>query len=69
MYDSIEGWWQSIVYKEKMRSWPASRKDKPIIHQSVIDRAEKIKEYTPWILSVDHEIEAMESIEWNDPQG
>lgn len=69
MHDSMKGWWQSIVYKEKIRSWPASRNDNPVIHQSVIERAEIIKEYTPWILDVDHEVEAVESIEWNDPQG
>ena len=68
MHDSMKGWWQSIVYKEKIRSWPSGRKDKPIIHQSVIDRAGKLKDYTPWILDIDHEVEAVESIDRNDPK-
>lgn len=62
MHDSMQGWWQSIIYKEKVRSWPISRKDKPIIHQTVIDRADKIKDYKPWILGVDHEVETVEGI-------
>src|SRR5699024_3127127 len=32
MHDSMSGWWQSLVYREKERSWPENRSDHPIVH-------------------------------------
>lgn len=56
MHDSMSGWWQSLVYREDERSWPAERSDNPVVHQSVIDRA-KEKAYDPWILETDYNVE------------
>lgn len=68
MHDSMNGWWQSLVYQEKGRSWPKDRPDKPIIHQSVIDRVEKVGCYHPWISDMDYEVEAWKDIEWQNYQ-
>jgi uncharacterized protein (DUF2235 family) len=56
MHNSRSGWWQQIVYTQKERSWPNERTDQPIIHECVRERAE-IKNYRPWILSTDYDIE------------
>ena len=56
------GNWITNLYRRKERMWPNERKDKPIVHQSVIDRKnirKHIKEspYNPWILDLDPEVE------------
>lgn len=63
MHDSMSGWWQSLVYRKDERSWPADRPDKPVIHQSVIDRATE-RDYDPWILDTDYKIEPWPDVDW-----
>lgn len=58
MHDSRGSLWQKIVYSKKRRRWPAGRPDKPVVHRSVLERVKKDKDYQPWILSGDFEVEA-----------
>ena len=55
-YLDHKNWWQQLIYTKKERSWPKERSDQPIIHQCVEERAE-MKDYRPWILSTDYDIE------------
>ncbi len=55
MHDSRSGGINKL-YRREVRSWPKSRPDKPVIHQSVLERAEK-KDYSPWILDTNYEVE------------
>jgi len=50
------------LYRREIRSWSSSRKDKPVIHQSVLERTRNNKNqvtppYHPWILDVGYEVE------------
>jgi len=61
MHDS-RGRWITKLYRRKVRFWPPDRVDKPVIHQSVLDRTKNRKNqdsppYHPWILDLDHEVE------------
>jgi uncharacterized protein (DUF2235 family) len=61
MHDS-RGRWITKLYRRKVRFWPSDREDKPVIHQSVLDRTKNRKNqdsppYHPWILDLDHEVE------------
>jgi uncharacterized protein (DUF2235 family) len=61
MHDSRGKWWQKLYRKER-RSWPEDRPDKPVIHQSVLNRSkntdnETHPHYHPWILDLNYEIE------------
>ena len=57
MHDS-RGEFLTKLYRRKVRFWPAGRDDKPVVHQSVLDRSgNKEKDYHPWILSVPHDVE------------
>lgn len=61
MHDSRGKLWLKL-YRRKIRSWPADRPDKPILHGSVLERVARPdpqgdKPYTRWILGVDHEVE------------
>ncbi len=53
------GW--TKIYRKKQRFWDASRKDKPVIHESVLKRTKNVnneeKPYRPWILNLDYEVE------------
>jgi uncharacterized protein (DUF2235 family) len=44
------------LYRKEIRSWPESRANKPVVHESVLERAEKT-DYHPWILDHDYEVE------------
>lgn len=56
MHDS-RGSWLKKIYRKEVRTWPSHREDTPVVHQSVLERAEN-REYTPWILENDYQIEA-----------
>jgi uncharacterized protein (DUF2235 family) len=50
------------LYRRKVREWPYNRKDKPTVHQSVLDRVKyKMNKnespYRPWILNRDYDVE------------
>ena len=55
-----EGW--TKLFRKKQRFWDSSRTDKPIIHNSVIQRKNNVNNkeespYKPWILDLKYEIE------------
>lgn len=51
MHDSRDSWWKKIAFIEKERTWDSEIFGKPVIHQSVIDRANDANmNYQPWIL-------------------
>jgi uncharacterized protein (DUF2235 family) len=57
MHDSRGEFWTKL-YRRKIRFWPADREDKPVVHQSVLERNhDKSKNYHPWILSESYEVE------------
>lgn len=58
MHDSRSGVINKL-YRKKRREWPEKRSDKPLVHQSVIERAEE-NAYQPWILDTHFEIEPWE---------
>lgn len=58
MHDSRDEWWKKI-YRKEVRSWPQDRPDIPVVHESVLERAEEM-EYQPWILNYDYEVEPRE---------
>lgn len=50
------------LFRRKTRLWDTERADKPVIHQSVLDRNlnpqnQADPPYRPWILDHDHEVE------------
>lgn len=50
------------IYRKMVRSWDANRTDKPVIHQSVLDRIKNQlntdnPQYHPWIFDLDYEVE------------
>lgn len=53
-------------YRRKVRFWPKDRPDKPVIHESVLQRHrgkhnEDDPRYHPWILDEEYEVEP-----WNE---
>ncbi|TDI49855.1 MAG: DUF2235 domain-containing protein [Acidobacteria bacterium] len=59
------------LYRRQVRSWPATRPDKPILHGSVIERIAQPdppgdKPYQRWILGLDHEVEPSDRAEHGD---
>lgn len=55
-----EGW--TKLYRKKQRFWDSSRTDKPIVHNSVLQRKKNVNNkegppYSPWILSLEYDIE------------
>ena len=62
------------VYPALQRSWPASAHETfgaPTIHQSVLDRAERLPAYQPWILKAfpEHKVEPwVETFEYDGAQ-
>ena len=61
MHNSRGSGWTKL-YPAKQRFWDANRKDKPIIHSSVLLRTNNVSNdsspvYKPWILKLDHEVE------------
>ncbi len=61
MHDS-RGRWMTKLYRRQVRYWPSDREDKPVVHQSVLDRTKNRKNqddppYHPWILDLDYEVE------------
>ncbi len=60
MHDSRSGslnW----LFRKEIRDWPAYRKDRPVVHESVLERAEKT-DYHPWILEKNYKIEPWEPL-------
>ena len=74
MHDSRDSLWKRIIYRRKTRQWDTSRKQKPVIHQSVLQRTTGVDNsetspYKPWILSLDHEVEPWvkyENMHWSN---
>ena len=61
MHDS-RGEGYAKLFRQKVRSWDENRQEKPIIHQSVLDRKLNQQnmaspDYRPWILNYPHEVE------------
>ena len=61
MHDS-RGTLITKLYRKKVREWNPDQQGKPVVHQSVLDKAEVSKKhngaaYHPWILDLEHEIE------------
>jgi uncharacterized protein (DUF2235 family) len=61
MHNSREGTFAKF-YPEKERFWDSTRTDKPIVHQSVLERTKNVNNedeppYDPWILQLDYEVE------------
>lgn len=55
-----EGW--TKLYRKKERFWDTRRTDKPIVHESVLQRKNNISNtaeppYKPWILALEYEVE------------
>ena len=55
-----KGW--TKLYRKKQRFWDTSRTDKPIVHESVLQRKNNISNkeeppYKPWILGLEYEVE------------
>ena len=71
MHDSRSGL-TGKLYRRKIRYWPEGRSDKPVVHQSVLDRKKNINNedappYHPWIFDLNHEVEPWkryENQEW-----
>lgn len=58
MHNSRDSFWTKL-YRKKCREINPEMIDKPIIHQSVLERSEcsSIAKYKPWILNLDYDIE------------
>ena len=61
MHDSREGF-PGAIFRREVRSWPAGRSDKPVVHESVTKRTKNRHNhdeppYAPWILELEHEVE------------
>ena len=55
-----EGW--TKLFRKKQRFWDSSRTDKPIVHNSVLQRKNNVNNkeeppYKPWILELEYEVE------------
>ncbi len=51
------------IYRKKQRSWPSDRTDKPIVHESVLNRRNNVHNddtptYKPWILELNYDEES-----------
>lgn len=58
MHDS-RGTFLTKLYRKEIRYWDKRREDQPIIHDSVLRRAEdKKNSYNPWILNEEYSIES-----------
>lgn len=55
MHDSRSGGINKL-YRKEIRSWPDDRPDVPVVHESVLKRAED-GSYNPWILEADYKVE------------
>lgn len=56
-----EGW--TKLYRKKQRSWDTLRPDKPVVHESVLQRINNTENkaepaYKPWILELEYEVES-----------
>ncbi len=58
MHDSRSGGINKL-YRKEIRSWPDDRTDIPVVHESVLKRAQE-NSYDPWILDTDYEVERWE---------
>lgn len=61
MHNSRQKWWERI-YRRRIRQWDTSRKDRTILHESVLQRTKNPQNldspnYKSWILDLDYEIE------------
>ncbi len=55
-----KGW--TKLYRKKRRFWDNNRKDKPVIHNSVLQRRKNVNNgdnppYKPWIVELEYEVE------------
>ncbi|MCZ6574223.1 MAG: DUF2235 domain-containing protein [Planctomycetota bacterium] len=62
MHDSRSGF-PGKLFRKEQRFWPKTRGDKPVVHASVIQRAEEASgkhgPYRPWILDRDPDVEGV----------
>ncbi len=62
MHDSMSHWWEKLIYRREPRWWPPGRSDLPVVHRSVIERAEQQQlasaAYRPWVLRQAYELAA-----------
>ena len=61
MHNSCGKGWTKL-YSKKQRFWDSSRTDKPIVHNSVLQRNKNVSNkdntpYKPWILELEYEVE------------
>ena len=61
LHDPMDSVWTRL-YRRQRRRWPSERDDKPIVHESVIERKRQSENgegptYDPWILNLDYEVE------------
>lgn len=61
MHNSRGAGWTKL-YRKKIRKWDTKRTDKPIVHNSVLQRKKNTNNqdspiYAPWILDLDYEVE------------
>ena len=59
------------LYRRKKRSWSVERKDKPVVHQSVINRSKNSsdknkRKYKPWILDKEDSYDKEPWIKYSD---
>ncbi|MCH8305042.1 MAG: DUF2235 domain-containing protein [Candidatus Marinimicrobia bacterium] len=62
IHNPVDNFWKRLIFKKKERKWESTT-EKPIIHQSVLDRmiSAESKGYDPWIAKLNHDIEPMVS--------
>jgi uncharacterized protein (DUF2235 family) len=71
MHDS-RGRWFLKLYRRQVRSWPDDRQDLPVVHASVVERANASprppgdRSIPRWILERDHEIEKWDTYKERD---
>ena len=61
MHNSRGKFWAKF-YRRKRRSWDSKRTDKPVVHNSVLQRTKNVNNgnnpsYKPWILELEYEVE------------
>jgi uncharacterized protein (DUF2235 family) len=61
MHNSREGFFGKF-YRQKNRFWDSKRTDKPVVHNSVLQRLKNVNNegnptYSPWILEAEYEVE------------
>ena len=62
MHNSRGSFWKRVIYRRRIRQWQKSRKQKPLIHGSVLQRTKGIDNseatpYKPWITRLENDVE------------